>query len=350
MIRRTQMNISYANHGKQKTLDSIFEESRRVVNLYIEALWLQKNFASKFVDFKVETWLSARLQQCLGKQALEIVKSQRKKKKKTMPVFKSDVINLDSRFVDIQFNNNSFDVWFRLNSIGNKISLNLPSKKHRHYFKYQNWTMKKSVRLSKFGDNYYIDLYFEKDSPEPKTDGKSIGLDCGYKKLLVSSENQVYDTGLEKVYKKISRKKQGSIRFKKALVERDNKINQSVNQIDIKNIKTVVVEDLKNVKHKSKGKLRKKFNNKLQRWSYSKVLNKLSRYCEENAVSYFKINPAYTSQTCNQCGFKHRDNRSGEKFRCLNCGFSTDADYNASLNILHRGVYSPSTTIKNENH
>jgi len=341
------MNISYGNRGKLESLDSVFEESRRVVNLYIESLWKRKNFVSKFVDFKVETWLSSRMQQCLGKQALEIVKSQRKKKKKTMPIFKSDVINLDSRFVDIQFNNNSFDVWVKLSSIGNKISLKLPSKKHKHYHKYNDWSLKKSIRLRKFEDNYYVDFYFEKESPETKTEGKDIGLDCGYKKLLISSENKVYDTGLEKVYEKISRKKQGSKRFKRTLIERDNKINESVNKLDIDNIKTIVVEDLKNVKHKSKGKINKKFNNKLQRWSYSKVLNKLLHHCEENAVNYLTVNPAYTSQTCSKCGFVHRNNRSNEKFLCLNCGYKTDADFNASVNILHRGVYSPSTTKEN---
>jgi putative transposase len=222
--------------------------------------------------------------------------------------------------------------------------LNLPSKKHRHFHKYNDWKLNKSARLRKFEGNYYIDFYFEKDAPEIKIEGKQIGLDCGYKKLLISSENKIYDTGLEKVYEKISRKKQGSKRFKKSLAERNNKINESVNKIEIDDIKTIVVEDLKNVKKDSKGKINKKFNNKLQRWSYSKVLSKLSMFCEENSAMYLSVNPAYTSQTCSKCGFKHKDNRSGEKFKCLDCGYIGDADYNASLNILHRGIYSSSTT------
>jgi IS605 OrfB family transposase len=343
MIRSSQLNIGYSNKSKLDILDSIFEESKRVINLYIDELWIRKNFSSKFINFKVESWLSARMLQCLGKQALEIVKSQRKKKKKSKPNFNKDVINLDSRFVDIQFDLNSFDIWIKLSSIGNKISLNLPSKKHKHFHKYSDWKLKNSVRLRKFQNKYYIDFYFEKESPELKLQGKDIGLDCGYKKLLISSENKLYDTGLQNIYEKISRRKQGSKNFNQSLVERDNKINESINKLNFSEIKTIVVEDLKNVKHKSKGKIYKKFNNKLQRWSYSKVLNRLDQHCDETGITYLKVNPAYTSQTCSCCGFIHKNNRYGEKFLCLNCGYETDADYNASVNILHRGIYSSST-------
>ena len=133
MIRKTTFSLRDANKGKISVLNRIMGESVRVVNLYIEALWEQAS--QKFVTFKVETWLSARMQQCLGKQASEIVKSQKNhpRRNKTKPVFRRPVINLDSRFVDIRFDENSFDVWIKLSSVGDKINLRLPSKKHKHY-------------------------------------------------------------------------------------------------------------------------------------------------------------------------------------------------------------------------
>ena len=340
------MNISYANQTKKDLLNSIFEESKRVINEYINILWNKKNFHSKFIDFKIDTWLSARMQQCLGKQSLEIVKSQRKKKHKSKPNFNKDTIELDGRFIDIQFDlTKEFDCFIKLSSIGNKISLKLPSKKHKHFngFVEDEWKMKNSCKLRKRNNKYFIDLYFEKETPEIKTEGKEIGLDCGYKKLLISSENQIYDCGLENVYEKISRKKQRSCAFNKALIERNNKINESVNKINLTDVKTIVVEDLKNVKKNSKGKIRKEFNNKLQRWSYPKVLNKLHLLCEREGINFVKVNPSFTSQTCSQCGFIHKENRKNESFKCLNCGYETDADYNASVNILQRAVYSRSS-------
>ena len=337
MIRRSQISITESNLGKLSTLDKIFEESKRVVNLYINEIWKINDFSSKFITFNVDTWFSARLQQCLGKQALEIVKSQRKKKKRTKPLFNKNVINLDSRFIDVQYNKNTFDIWFKLNCIGNKISLNLPGKKHKHFLKYNNWKTKKSYRLRKFNNKYFIDMMFEKEAPEFKLSGDSIGIDIGYKKLIAISENKTYDLGLESVYNKISRKKQGSKAFQRSLTERDNKINQTINTLPFKNIRVIVAEDLKNIKHKSKGKIYKKFNNKLQRWSYLKVLNMLSLKCDEQGIYFHKIDPAYTSQMCSSCGFIHKDNRYGEKFLCLKCKNTMDADYNAAKNILTLG-------------
>jgi hypothetical protein len=47
-----------------------------------------------------------------------------------------------------------------------------------------------------------------------------------------------------------------------------------------------------------------------------------------------KINPVYTSQTCNAC--RHRDPRNRESqavFRCRACGHAAHADVNAARNI-----------------
>ena len=253
MIRRVQLNINYANTNKKETLDRLCKESNRVINLFIDSLWEQKDFNSKFIKEKVDTWLSARMQQCLGKQALEIVKSQRKRKKKTKPIFNRFSFNLDSRFVQIALDVNSFDIWVALSSIGERIKLRLPSKKHKHFNKFVGWTLRKSCRLRMVGDIFYIDVYMEKDAPIKKSVGRTIGLDIGYKKLIATSDNKFYGKSLEDIYQKISRKKQGSKAFKRALVERTNKTNRAINQLPFNQLKAIIVEDLKGLKHKTKG-------------------------------------------------------------------------------------------------
>lgn len=343
MLRKSTLNINYSNKVKLGQLDLLIVEMKRVVNLYIDTLWLNQDFKSKFTTFKVDTYLSSRLQQCLGKQALQIVKSQRKRKKKTKPLFKRDSFELDSRFVDFKFDSNSFDVWVKLSSLGNKLSLKLPSKKHKHFNKFSNlnkWEQKKSIKLRKVNNSYFIDCYFEKVDPSKINTGRVIGCDIGYKKLLIDSDNIISDLGLEDIYTKISNKKVGSKAFKRALVERDNLINQSINNKDLTTVKELVVEDLKDVKKNSKGRIFKKFNNKLQRWTYPKVLNKLSMRCEEEGILFTKINPAYTSQRCSKCGVTNKTNRKGESYKCT-CGLEIDADLNAAINISYMGVYSP---------
>lgn len=48
-------------------------------------------------------------------------------------------------------------------------------------------------------------------------------------------------------------------------------------------------------------------------------------------------NPAYTSQTCPCCGNIDRENRkTQELFLCIDCGYSSNADYNSSINIKNR--------------
>ena len=239
------------------------------------------------------------------------------------------------------FDKNSFDVWIKLTSLGNKLNLKLPSQKHKHFYKYANWKLKKTVRLRKVKDTYYIDLLFENEVPL-KEYGKTIGVDIGYKDLLVSSENKHYDKGMQSLYEKISRKKQGSKAFKRSLIERNNKINESLNQLNLTDIREIVAEDLKDVKKNTRKNKRitKKFNNKLQRWSYPKVLSKLSYLCEENGVLLTLVNPSYTSQKCSNCGVICKSNRQGKIYKCT-CGLEIDADYNASINLSHMGVYSP---------
>ena len=41
----------------------------------------------------------------------------------------------------------------------------------------------------------------------------------------------------------------------------------------------------------------------------------------------------YTSQRCSSCGYVNNSNRNEEMFLCLFCGFATNADYNASINL-----------------
>ncbi len=341
MIRKSTINLKFANKGKLEKVKEIADEFVRIVNIFVDILWEQQQFSGNFVeDTVVESWLSARMKQAAAKQALSIVKSQRKKKKKTKPTLKRIVIELDSRFVDIKQDVNHFDIWLKLSSIGNRLIINLPSQKHIHFNKFieDGWLVKKSIRLRINENGCFADIFFEKEAPALKTVGKQKAVDIGYKKLIVSSDGEFI--GDNTIYEKISRKKQGSRAFKRALIERDEFVNTSCKALDLDNIKELYAEDLKAVKHKSKGKIHKKFNNKLQRWAYPKVLEKLAMLCEEVGILFKKIPPQYTSQRCSSCGLICKSNRNGEVYKC-SCGNVMDADYNASLNILYIGVYGP---------
>lgn len=51
------------------------------------------------------------------------------------------------------------------------------------------------------------------------------------------------------------------------------------------------------------------------------------------------VNPAYTSRTCSKCGHCAKENRESQAvFQCQQCHTRMNADVNAAINILNRGV------------
>jgi len=59
----------------------------------------------------------------------------------------------------------------------------------------------------------------------------------------------------------------------------------------------------------------------------------------EYKTNVIKINPKFTSQTCNECGTKDAKSRlSQSEFVCTSCGHVSNADLNAAKNIMGKGI------------
>lgn len=339
IIRKSSCSLKFATNSKQETLDDIFEEYMWLVNCFIRLLWDKidhlGSFATKEETDSINTWMTARMKQCAAKQAISIIKSQRKKHRKTMPIFKGDSIELDSRFVDIQRGNNSFDIWLKLGSIGNKIKVLIPIKQHKHFNKYYedgSWNMLKSVRIRRSG---YVDFFFEK-TVMPKETGIGVGIDIGINKMLTLSSGFVVGENIKEKINKVYRKQQKSKAWFRALTELHNYINQEINKLNIYEIKTLVLEDLTGISHKTKNRVGKTTRRLIGHWNHKYIVDRITNRCEVNRVDVVFIDPEYTSQTCRRCGHIDKGNRSGEMFKCKKCGFAGDADHFASLNILDR--------------
>lgn len=99
---------------------------------------------------------------------------------------------------------------------------------------------------------------------------------------------------------------------------------------------TIQMENLQNVK----GGENEKF---LRDWTYFDLRQKIQYKAEEAGIEFRLVDPRYTSQRCSQCGHIDKNNRpKWEKgqafFACTNCGFSANADYNASLNLATKDI------------
>jgi putative transposase len=72
----------------------------------------------------------------------------------------------------------------------------------------------------------------------------------------------------------------------------------------------------------------------LRNWSFFELQSFIQYKADRVGIKVNVVNPRYSSQRCSKCGFIHTDNRETQsKFECGSCGFSENADYNASKNI-----------------
>lgn len=363
-VRSTSVSLKFSNVDKLKKLSIFINEYKKVVVFTVDYLWnlevipsllpkeITKNISNR-------TWLSARAVQSACKQASGIVRGTRQKQKqrlaqiikfKTQGMYKKarklqkfydkvktskpEIENvcpeLDERFVETNFDNvTSFDGWITLTSLGNKTKIVLPFKKTEHFNKILGSSIiKKGIRISP--DK--VTFNFVMIKPVLRKTGKTLGVDIGIKDVCTLSDNtqfqkDIHGHTLETIQKKLARKKKGSKAFAKAQKHRANYIKWYLNQIDLSNIKTLKIED---IKHLRSGKKTSRY---LSHWSYTIIKNKLEDIALRSGVQIIKTSPTYTSQRCSSCGWTRKKNRSGKKFICGACKYADDADHNASVNI-----------------
>ena len=360
--RSTKASLKFANQNKKESIDLLTTEYRRVMTIFIPILWPMEripNLLPKEITDQVETWLSARMKQCAGKQASGIVRGTRAKQKKqlfmiaklnsegkfkqarrlqkfydntkvSMPEISHIEMELDGRFASIDLNNpTSFDGWLNLGSIGNNIQLKIPFKKTAHFNKLTALgTMTKGVRISKTK----LTFIFEIPKPPLKETGTKEGVDVGILSTVTCSDGfqtikNKHNHDLRTILGRMARKKPGSKAFERCIAHRTNYINWAINQFDLTNIKQLYVEDLRHLRKS------RRVSRILERWAFRGIFDKLDSSCEEHGVRINRKDPIYTSQRCSLCGWTRRSNRKGKIFKCGRCGNTMDADLNASRNL-----------------
>jgi putative transposase len=366
LMRASRLHLTSANPGKIAHLINLFPMIDEKVNSCIDTLWQMDNIPSllpKEITHIIGS-PSERFNQVLGKQASACVRSIRGKQNKALFVLKRGLslkkhqkealtankptwvgcIELDQRFISIEPGNNSFDYWIHLH-IPKTIDVLLPFNLTNYQKKLikRGYDLKTAqLRLHRIGE---IDLFFAQPTPEkkPVIQSEIIGIDVGRKKCITTSDGVVestHSTGheVDHILKKIGRQKWGSKNNKQSRNELINQINYSCkHDIDWHRTTMICIEDIKNLKN---GKA---MGTEGASWSYPRIRASLEMLAEEHGVHVRLVNPAYTSQTCSSCGEIHKESRRGEDYECISCGMSMDADVNAAINILRRGINSSSS-------
>ena len=163
---------------------------------------------------------------------------------------------------------------------------------------------------------------------------------------------------MKKAQKSLSRKQKGSknrqkakVKLSKAHLKISNKrkdfLHQISNKITNEN-QVIVIEDLKiknmtksatgTITEPKKSSGKQGLNRVITQQSWGMFFTFLNYKAIKKGGEVIKVNPKYTSQKCSCCGHVSKENRKTQsKFKCVKCGFTLNADVNASINIVGAG-------------
>jgi len=197
MRRTSRAYLIHANAGKVGALKAFLLLYVNVVNYFIERFWSMKDFTAALAEKAVTSravngcGVTARVAQCAAKQAKEIVRSQKRRKVKTMPLLRRKVATLDNRFVKIEeFRSAGFDLALRFCSGLPRITIPINQTAHMKGFLGQGWRIGSTIRLGMDKRGVWVELIFEKERPPLRTEGKVIGIDRGFRRAFVTSDGQ----------------------------------------------------------------------------------------------------------------------------------------------------------------
>jgi len=364
--------LKFTNQSKRLKLEKFLAEYRRLLQAIIDDVWENgiPGFEVDIAENKLhipsylpnvylktfDSWFSARMKQCVGKQACAMLKASTKKRKKQLwmlhklqregkphkrlqskidrqPLRKPNASKakavLDPRFIDFQKTDGEFNVFVRIRNIGNKLELRIPIKETRPSKKWKELgTRKLSIRLSE--DTLWF--IYEVVNIEKKRHGRIVGCDQGMRAVVVLSDGQrtkscPHGHTLESIMSTLRRRRSGGKGFKRAQDHRSNYINWSLNQLDWTGIKEVRYEKVKGIRYKRGNK------SKMIHWTYTAIKKKVESLAEMEGFQIKEVDNRFRSQRCSVCSWVQKVNRRKETFKCQQCSHEQDADLNAALNL-----------------
>ncbi len=183
-----------------------------------------------------------------------------------------------------------------------------------------------------------------------------IGVDLGIKQLATTSDNEIFSGELvEKKRQKYSShrhrlQKKNTRNAKRRIKQIGNKearfrkdVNHCISKKIVEKAKgtncAISLENLTGINNRTT--VRKSQKNQRNSWSFYQLKTYIKYKSEEQGITVIEIDPRNTSRTCNKCKYCDKKNRKNQSdFHCLECGYTENADYNASLNIRELGLQS----------
>ena len=210
---------------------------------------------------------------------------------------------------------------------------------------------------------WFCTVFYEVSAEAREDDGTSVGVDRNVGQCALSTgeiirmpDSSRLEARKRRYQRRMARQAKGSGRRRRTRGKlsrtcrriarvRSNWCHQTSRRI-ADAAHTVVVEDLNTngMTRSAKGAAdapgtNVKAKSGLNRAILSSGWGDLEHNLDYKAGKVVRINPAYTSRTCNECGAVDAANRPTQSsFRCQACGHAANADVNAARNIRRRGL------------
>ena len=223
----------------------------------------------------------------------------------------------------------------------------------------------KSITITKRGRRLWVNLAYALEQEQLHPSGRAVGLDMGVSDRVVLSTGERLvrrrkpNENIKRAQQRLSQCRKGGRRWKQRLAilanaqDRERIRNRNECHRLTTNLMNryglIAIEDLKigNMIASAKGTVENPGKNVKQKSGLNRSINEQTWGIIRRQLTYkaewagrqlVAVNPKQTSQTCSRCGVVNRKARVGKRYKCVFCALLMDADVNAAINILHRGL------------
>jgi IS605 OrfB family transposase len=300
-------------------------------------------------ETRADYGLGAQLAVCARAKAVEAIKAVKAKKRETCPTFgPRGSIRYDAHTYRLM----SLDR-ISLNTLEGRVVCRLLLGARQHAMLVDPaWDMGGADLVWRAGV-YYLHVTQSREAPpghEPE--GGTLGVDLGIVNLATDSEGEHF-TGkiipivrgryhlrrqrLQKVNTKNAKRRLRQMRRRESRFQSDTNhvISKTLVQKAAVSRKAIALEDLSGIQ--ARTTVRHEHRYERHSWAFFQLRQFIAYKAAQVGVPVHLVDPRNTSRTCSQCGHCEKANRkSQESFLCQRCGFATNADENAALNISRK--------------
>lgn len=210
-------------------------------------------------------------------------------------------------------------------------------------------SIKGQADLTIENNKFFLNVVVEFPDGTPIDPKGVLGVDKGIVNIATTSDNDVFSGNqINKIRERYAKLRQAlqkagtksAKRHLKKIAKKQSRFQKDINHCISKKIvakakgteRAIALENLKGIR--SRQTVRKADRQRFGNWAFYQLDSFIEYKAKIAGVPVIYIDPYNTSRTCSVCGFVSKSNRMSQSvFSCKSCGFTANADFNASTNI-----------------